>query len=98
MFQVKKCQDCRGYKEDEEIVIDHQHIFIYQVFRLCEVDDDGYQDLIFYSKRLKLLYKDAIYGKDDSIILFLENFKIDESYDLLEVLLGFEKDIHIVTL
>ena len=98
LFDVYSCEGCSKRSKDEVIYIGRNVIAIYQLFDNClnlELDKDV---LLMDSKKLKLLLKDAIKHQDEILFCILEDFHLDNYYDIFEDIINDDLSIQIVTI
>ena len=97
LFEVFDCKNCRHNLEDEHFLIGHYYVSIYHLFNQCEVLGINYDDLIYNSKKLKFLLKDAISYNDKIFLIFIENFQIETYFEIFERILDNDLNIQIIT-
>jgi len=98
LFEVFTCDDCINKSKDEFIYIGRKVIAIYQLFDNClnlEIDKDL---LVSYNEKLILLLKDAIKHQKEIFFCFLDDFKLDNYYDVLEKITDEGLSVQIITM
>lgn len=98
LFDVLTCSNCINKKEDEFIMLGDNVIAIYYLFDNCSSLDVDKELLTFDLKKLKLLLKDAIFNQDKIFLLFLEDFKLENFYDVFDKIIDEKLDIQVITL
>ncbi|MCK9471202.1 MAG: hypothetical protein WC006_03565 [Bacilli bacterium] len=98
LFEFFSCTGCKNKKEDEYIYIGRNVIAIYHLFDNCinlEIDVDF---LVYDNPKLKLLLRDAIKYQDEIFFCFLEDFKLDNYYEMFEKIIEDNFSIQIITM
>lgn len=98
LFTVYNCRGCKYKKDDEIIYIGRNVIAIYHLFDECinlEIDKDL---LVCDNEKLILLLKDAIKYQDEIFFCFLDDFKLDNYYDVFEKIIDENLSIQIITM
>lgn len=89
LFKVFKCEDCKYLNNDEKIMIGNISINYYHLLH-CKED----RNPLFENIKLKVLLYEFCKNSKNNILLWEENEICD--YDVLEVLLGFNLNVHII--
>lgn len=97
MFTVYTCDRCPYKKEDEFIYIGHNLIAVYYFYDNCPTLAINPNCIITNSNKLRILMKDAIINNDQILFLFLENFKLDDYYDVFLDILDSGLSIQIIS-
>ena len=95
LFKTYTCDGCNRFKGDEEIYIGNQKILIFTLTNcsLIEVNDDF---ILFSQKLKKLLLSFCLYQKN-TILLWLDEMKIMEDYELIfDEFMNLNYDIFII--
>ncbi len=97
LFKVHNCNSCDYLRKDEEYYIGNTRVNIYYSNNGCkEINIINNEDLTYYNPKISLFLKDAIVNRNDIIFLWIDDIKEEEKMDLIEHLLGFDLDIHIM--
>lgn len=98
LFDIYDCEGCKYNKQEEDIFIGNIQISIYYAFGKCKILNDEEIDLLVYDniKIKKFLYE--CMQIDNIIPLWLDDFILEDSYEILDCLLSFDLDIHILSL
>ncbi len=98
MFQVFECSDCKCKRNDEFIYIGRNVIAIYYLFDNCvdlEIDKELLvQDL----DKFKVLIKDAILHQNEIFFCFLDDFKLEDYYDVFDKIIDEDLSVQIVVM
>jgi len=98
LFQVLTCENCPNKRNDEFIYIGRNVIAIYYVFDSC-LDLEIDKDLIFPNvEKLKILLKDAILNQDKIFMCMLEDFDLENYYDVFEKVLDEGLSVQIIVI
>jgi hypothetical protein len=97
LFEVYKCDKCNYHKKDEFIYIGNNIVGIYHLFNNCKYLILDVDYLIFDSKKLKILLKDAILNYENILLIFVEEFRIEPFYDIFSKILDSGLSIQIIT-
>ena len=98
LFNIFTCEACNYKKEDEFIYLGRNVIAIYHLFDGClnlEIDKDL---IVPENQKLKLLLKDAIKYQGDIFFCFLDDFRLDDYYDVLEKIIDDGLSVQIITM
>ena len=98
LFDVFTCDGCKYKKEDEFIFLGRNVIAIYHLFDNClnlEIDKDL---IVSKNEKIKLLLKDAINNQNDIFFCFLDDFRLDNYYDVLEKVTDDNLSVQIITM
>lgn len=98
LFDVFTCHGCKSKKEDEFIFLGRNVIAIYHLYDNClnlEIDKDL---IVSENEKLKLLLKDAIKNQNDIFFCFLEDFRLDNYYEVLEKVTDDDLSVQIITM
>lgn len=93
-MEIYTCKGCKYNLEDIKFTIGRNTVNIYYCNFRCNLVD-SYNELIY--NKIILFLKDAIINYDKILFLWIDNFDLESSYELIEYLLYFENDIHILT-
>ena len=98
LFDIYDCEGCKYNKQEEDIYVGNIKVSIYYAFGKCKILSDEEVDLLVYDNlKLKMfLYECA--QVDNIIPLWLDDFNIEDDYEILDYLLSFNLDIHIFSL
>lgn len=95
LFKIFNCEDCDSFYKDEEFVIGKRKINLYYSINKCKyVNIVKEENNIYFNSKVKLFLKDAILNSDNILILWVNKNEIND--DLIEQLLEFDLDIHIM--
>jgi len=97
LFEIFTCENCQFKKEDKQIIIGNNLISIYHLFNNCEAIEIDVDYLIFDCIKLKILLKDAIIYDSEIMFIFIEDFNLEQYYDVFSGILDNELSIQIVT-
>lgn len=98
LFDVFSCDGCKYRRDDEFIYIGRNVIGIYYLFDTCinlEIDKDL---LVCDLDKLKLLFKDVVKYQDEIFFCFLEDFRLDNYYEVFDKIIDENLSIQIVTM
>ena len=98
LFEMFICNACKYKAEDEFIYIGRNVIAIYHLFDNCLNLDIDKDLLVSDNEKLKLLLMDAIKHQDEIFFCFLEDFNLDNYYDVLENICDENLSIQIITM
>lgn len=93
LFEVYDCNLCKYNKKDEQFLIGSNYINIYYSNRDCLLFSE-FEKL--NNIKEKLFLKDCIIN-ENIIFLWINDFKISMNYEIIEYLLLFNLDVHILT-
>lgn len=98
LFDIYDCEGCKYNKQEEDIYVGNIKVSIYYAFGKCKILSDEEVDLLVYDNlKLKMfLYECA--QVDNIIPLWLDDFNLEDNYEILDYLLSFNLDIHIFSL
>lgn len=96
LFTIYTCERCPYKREDEFIYIGHNLIAIYYLYNNCPTLGVNPDYIIVNSNKLRILMKDAILNNDQIIFLFLDDFKLEDYYDVFLDILDSELSIQII--
>lgn len=96
LFKIHDCGKCSHWKEDEFFFIGNTNISIYYLFRDCPQIEIEKGNLYYFSEKLKRLLLEAALHQEEIILVFLEDFELEKSYELLGILLEFGLSVQII--
>ena len=95
LFKVFNCENCDSYYKDEEFVVGRRKVNLYYSENKCKFSNFLKEDEGFYfNPKIGLFLKDAILNQGDILVLCLDKNEINN--DIIEHLLEFDLDIHIM--
>lgn len=95
LFKIFDCQSCNSFIKDEEFVVGRRKVNIYYSINKCKLDDFiDFKESIYFNKKIKMFLKDAILNQGNILVLWLDEDIINN--DIIELLLEFDLDIHIM--
>ncbi|HHX79470.1 MAG TPA: hypothetical protein GX692_00170 [Acholeplasmataceae bacterium] len=97
LFQIYDCKTCPYQKTDEFFLIGNTNISIYYLFGDCPNVEIDKEFLYFTSKKLKWLLLDAIIYQQEILVIFIEEFRLEKYYFILDCLLNFGLSIQIIS-
>ena len=95
LLKIYSCSDCDSYYKDEEFVIGKRKINLYYSENKCKfIDIIKEEDSIYFNPKVKLFLKDMVLNAGNILALCVN--KSDINNDIIEHLLEFDLDIHIM--
>ncbi|MDD4389080.1 MAG: hypothetical protein PHV87_07740 [Bacilli bacterium] len=98
LLSVYTCEGCKHQRKDELIVIGNQVIAIYYLSDNCPHLSTDNDYLVLESKKLSLLFKDAIIYNKQIMFFFFEEFKLEKHYELFEKIMDDGLSIQVISM
>lgn len=95
LFKIFDCESCDFYYKDEEFIVGRRRVNLYYSENKCKLinlikEDEGF----YFNPKVKLFLKDAILYQGNILVLCINKNEINN--DIIEHLLEFDLDIHIM--
>ncbi|HHU21731.1 MAG TPA: hypothetical protein GXZ51_04740 [Acholeplasma sp.] len=94
LFEVFDCKKCQEYPLDLHFMVGNTLVAVYNLFKFCPIDEDF---VTCNNERIKQIFIEMVLNQENSIYLFIEDFKIEKYFDELELLLDLGEKIIIIS-
>jgi|SRR5690554_3825354 len=98
LFSVYTCQGCKYKREDELIVIGKQTVAIYYISDNCPFAEKDNEYFLSASKKLRLLFKDAIINYEKIMLFFFEEFNAEKYYEVFEKIMDADLSVQVISI